>query len=373
MSKRENESSMLTEIREQGALLARGHARWAAAAEEATRDCLDKHLHLVGCGDMFFAASLVAALCDRRGDRRVRAWRSMDLRWGHRLLTEDDLVVCSSVSGRTPRTVEAALLAREAGAQVLGITDDPGSPLAKSLDHLLVLGTAPEEELQNEVYPGYRHIIGQTQSFTAALLVELLLARSMLQEAPDPAPIPGLVARLVTSLEQPVREVVASFFAGGEKVVFLASGPFRATALHGAAKMLEFAIPAGVQCLEEFNHLEAFVLDETSRVVLLAPDAPSAARARELTPGFEELGARSLVVAKQGNFPGRETHHITLPDGDLLQDLLALLIAGQFLAAHGAEIFGRDPDRWLGGYRTDQVQAVSNQAVRASEIWKPGT
>ena len=33
---------------------------------------------------------------------------------------------------------------------------------------------------------------------------------------------------------------------------------------------------------------------------------------------------------------------------------------------------GRDPNTWLGGKRTDQVQSMSKKAIRGSRIWRPG-
>ena len=192
---------MLAEIREQGELLGRVLPRWQAEIDEKRGSFAGKNLHLVGCGDMYFAASQVEALARPLWGLSVRAWRSMDLRWIRRQLGADDLVVCASVSGRTPRTLEAALLARDAGAQVLGITDNPGSPLDDALDETLILGTTPLELLANKSYAGYRHIIAQTQTFTAVLVVELMLAATLQGKGADLAWIPDRVRRLVGVLD----------------------------------------------------------------------------------------------------------------------------------------------------------------------------
>lgn len=367
------ESSMLAEIREQSELLAIGLPRWREEIEQMAGPWSGHRLHLVGCGDMYFAAAQVAALCEEYGGPPVRAHRSMDLRWTHRHLTDRDLVVCASVSGRTPRTVEAALLSHRAGAQVLGVTDNAGSPLDEAIEQTLVLGTATAEELSDETYAGYRHIIAQTQTFSVVLLVELLLARAVTGIDLDLSGVPSRVAALAGTLDQPIRGLAAEFFDGGRQVVVLGSGPFRPTALYGAAKMLEFSVPSVVQCLEEFNHLESFVADATTRIVVLAADAASRARAAELTGAFEVVGARSLVLAPSGEYPGKETRVLDLPHGDLLDSVLSLVIAQQLLAAHGVAAMGRDPHRWLGGHRTEQVQAMSNQAIRGSRIWSPKT
>jgi hypothetical protein len=53
---------MLVEIREQGELLGRVLPRCRAEIEENCPSAAGKDLHLVGCGDMYFAASQVEAL-----------------------------------------------------------------------------------------------------------------------------------------------------------------------------------------------------------------------------------------------------------------------------------------------------------------------
>jgi fructoselysine-6-P-deglycase FrlB-like protein len=362
---------MLVEIREQGELLGRVLPRCRAEIEKHCASAAGKSLHLVGCGDMYFAASQVEALARSLWGLPARAWRSMELRWMCRQLTDGDLVVCASISGRTPRTLEAALLARRAGARVLGITDNPGAPLDDALDEVLILDTTALELLGNKPYAGYRHIIAQTQTFMTVLMVELMLAATLKGTGADFARIPERVRQLVSVLDEPARELAEVFFAGGEQVVVLGSGPHWPTACYGAAKMLEFAVPATAQCLEEFNHLEAFVADRATRIIVLAADDEAESRARELTGEWECLGARSLVLARSGEFPGERTQLLELPSQDLLDAVISQVIALQLLVAWGVSTMGRDPTRWLGGRRGDQIQTMSQRTIRGSRLWKP--
>jgi fructoselysine-6-P-deglycase FrlB-like protein len=361
---------MLAEIREQGELLGRVLPRCQTEIEAKCASTAARGLHLVGCGDMYFAASQVAALAGLLWGLPARAWRSMELRWMYPQLKADDLVVCASVSGCTPRTLEAALLARQAGARVLGITDNPGAPLDDAVEETLILGTTAVELLGNKPYAGYRHIIAQTQTFTVVLAVELMLAATLKGAGADLARITERVRYLVGALDAPTRELAEVFFTGGEQVVVLGSGPHWPTACYGAAKMLEFAVPATAQCLEEFNHLEAFVTDRTTRIIVLAADEEAAFRARELTGRWESLGTRSLVLARGGDFPGERTQLLELPGEDLLDAIIGQVIALQLLVAWGVSAMGRDPTRWLGGRRTEQIQTMSQETIRGSRLWK---
>jgi glucosamine--fructose-6-phosphate aminotransferase (isomerizing) len=369
MTNPSTETTMLREVREQGEVLRRVHRRLAPEIEQLLPRIASKRLHLVGCGDMYFAAAQAAALVESQWAVSVRPWRSMDLRWASRRFNRDDVVVCASVSGRTPRTVEAARLARRHGAIVLGITDNRDSPLHEAVDDVLLLGTTPRELLEDKAYAGYRHIIAQTQSFTATLLAELMLMTAMNGIEMPWGNTPDRVRALVDQLEAPAQTLAPVFFAGGQRVVVLGSGPHRPAAMYGAAKMLEFAIPATAQCIEEFNHLDVFVADGDTRVLLLAADQESGARGAELTGAWESLGICSLVLALDGTFPGAHTQRLQLPARDLLDAVFCQIVALQLLVAHGVAAMGRDPDRWLGGRRTDRIQDMSQHTIRGSQLW----
>lgn len=60
------------------------------------------------------------------------------------VLTCNDTVIAVSASGTTPYTLEAARLARAAGASTIGIANNPGSPLLAQCDHAILLATPPE-------------------------------------------------------------------------------------------------------------------------------------------------------------------------------------------------------------------------------------
>ena len=59
-------------------------------------------------------------------------------------MTAQDTVIAVSASGSTPYTIAAATAARAAGAQVIGIANNPGTELSALSDHSIVLETAPE-------------------------------------------------------------------------------------------------------------------------------------------------------------------------------------------------------------------------------------
>ena len=357
------------EIQEQPAVLSRVLRAARPAIEDFIEPGMPKRLHLVGCGDMFFAAEVVSWFARLHLKLDVRSWRGMDLRWMSSALGLEDLVVCASVSGRTPRVIEAARAARRAGARVLGITDNEGSPFAKEVDRIVLLQTSPPSALSAGPYPGYHHPVGQTKTYTAVLLVELMAAaRAAGDGVLDLEAVPARVAAYLPGLSRHVAAGAPEWLAGRENVLVLGSGPHLGTALYGAAKFLEYAVRAQAQCLEEVNHLEIFLADEHTLAVILAPDDASAGRAEELLEPWENLGVRSLVVGPDGAYPGRRTARVPVEREAPHVAPFVQAAALQLIAYRGAVALGRDPDAWLGGVRTDLLIETSRRTVRGSRI-----
>lgn len=59
-------------------------------------------------------------------------------------LSPRDTVIAVSASGSTPYTLAAASKARAAGATLIGIANNPGTPLLEAADHPIRLATPPE-------------------------------------------------------------------------------------------------------------------------------------------------------------------------------------------------------------------------------------
>nr|WP_174823600.1 N-acetylmuramic acid 6-phosphate etherase [Ruegeria arenilitoris] len=59
-------------------------------------------------------------------------------------LSNADTVIMVSASGTTPYTIEAAKIARTAGATIIGIANNPDTPLLRMADHAILLSTPPE-------------------------------------------------------------------------------------------------------------------------------------------------------------------------------------------------------------------------------------
>lgn len=334
-----------------------------------------RRLFFTGCGDPFFASITAKILLEKATGLMVDAMRSMEMRWRQAVLGKDALVVASSVSGRTPRTIEAALLAKKSGSLVLAVTDNPGSPITHAADQVILTNTSPKECLTVHSYSGYQNLVPQTKTFTAVLLAQLLIGSCLIPEESERRACLSQLRKGPRLMQEFLKNRVQSIARMGKRLsslknfVILGSGPWFGTALYGFAKLLEYAIPSRYQCLEEYNHLEAFIASKSTCIIFLAPENLSSQRALELFSAYPVLGARTVVITNEPKRFGKHPHLVELPSTKGEWDMAFLApVPLQILPLGIAIGKGRDPNQWLGGLRTDTILALSQKTIRGSRI-----
>ncbi len=311
-------------------------ATWAANADQL--DALAAHcaatpfdrVFLVGAGD-----SLAVMLGARRALELALGLpcepvQSLEFAYyqGH-LATDRSLVVALSSSGETTRTIEAALVAQQAGALTVAITNTPSSTLAQEC------GTALVAKATRVGWP--------TQSSTAALALLLRLAvqtgaargRAITGAAAgDLAALPDLMAGVLSACDQPIAEIATAEASGG-MYLFSAGGPTWPAAIVGAAKVKECTPDHAVEIqVEEYHHYNSQKAGEP--LFLFAPTGPTVPRAMDTARDARRFGGRPYTVTTRGEH--RLDEHaetvLYLPDvSETIAPLLYLLPA-QLIGYH---------------------------------------
>ena len=168
-------------------------------------------------------------------------------------------------------------------------------------------------------------------------------------------------------LAAPVVARLAEEWADHEQIQYLGSGPARASAGYGAAKVLEAAgMAARDQDVEEFVHLEYFTADTTIPVVLTAPGGGAdRSRAEELVPLLRALGRPTATVSDRP-LTGA---HLPYPTG--VRELWQPLVHIVPLALLGYELMrlrGEQPGR---GGRAGWADSADGSTTRSSRITVP--
>ena len=269
---------------------------WEQVASQVTPEAV-RGIDLIvlsGSGDLYHAA----LGCERAFTKitGIRTLAIPSMRQG--LYTADtlnsrSLVIQMSFSGKTARAVEAAGLARGSGARIWALTTDAGSSLGKLAERCLVKPDTGGNEAAG--FPitmlmlymtalEIGRVTGKFSTSGARALIETL------RRVPEDM-------RKTIKQSAPTARELAKRFVGVDHVLFLGSGPAFGTATNGSARVLEaVGINASAQDIEEWVHLDRWVGERSSPVVVIVPVGPARDRAREVLDAMRVLGKPSIAV-----------------------------------------------------------------------------
>ncbi|WP_455142545.1 SIS domain-containing protein [Candidatus Hodarchaeum mangrovi] len=291
------------------------------------------------------------------------------------------VIIGLSVSGNTPRVIEAIRYAKKRGAYTIGITDNPKGKLATESDEVIFIHASPPESLETtpyrisgaKDYVGYHHNVAQTKTYLANIAVlSVLMANLTLKK--------NQALRKVFESFSLIKKVLAmksQFISWGkilskcsEKVIFIGSGANSATALFGAYKMFEFTLNGYASDIEEYCHTQYFITNSNSSVIFLAPDQASWERIMEIEPIIsEEIGASSLILANDtiSGETARTNLFLPLPSFEPLSPLV-FTIPIELITYSLARERGFNTNLFRGGHETEKYVAGSFKTIRSSKI-----
>ena len=309
---------------------------------------------LTGCGDSQIAGDLLRAEWQRLSGIPVRALNAMEAaRYETNLprqqFPQDPLVVAISVSGGVARTLEAAEQWRARGTTTVALTGNPRGPLGQATKYVYELDIP---HVAGADGPGVRSFLlvaqalyllavrmGEvrgryTQDEAAALRARWLESVSALESCLPP---------LDSALQQ-----LAVEWQELKRYELLGSGPARAAAAFGAAKLLEASgHPSVHQDVEEWVHLHYFAHDPTDcgTWLLCSSDDPAYRRAQEIEPFLQRLGRPYRVLTDaQGASDFAGILSLPTPPSPLFTALIQCTALALF-AAHLSESCGAEYGR----------------------------
>jgi glucosamine--fructose-6-phosphate aminotransferase (isomerizing) len=285
---------------------------------------------IVARGSSDYAAIFGRYLLEAATGRPVAlAAPSLQTLYGVEPRLEGWLAVGISQSGRTPEIRTVLDSYGRAGARTLAITNDPGSPLARSADWSLALGAGDEAA------------VPATKTFIAQLAALALVA-----EALGPVPWDGADWERVPPAVESVlgdfgaAERAAARLDGAEELVALGRGYLMPVALEAALKLREAArLRAEGWSAADFRHGPVTVVAPDLPVLAVSAAGPAAADVDELG---REVAASGAVVLRLADDPSADLGY----PGDLPEPLRAIpaTVRAQQLALAVARRRGRDPD-----------------------------
>jgi len=255
--------------------------------------------------------------------------------YGTKLRYKNVLVIALSQSGQSPDLVGYCAAARDGGASVLAMTNDPESPLAKISHCHLYLHAGPEKA------------VAATKSYSAELLVSRILVAHWKGESVDFDAI--IEQTKLGLLQMPFIKSVSERFDYSHGLTTMGRGFAYANAHEAALKIQETVkIPVASFSSADYLHGPISSLHSGSRVLFLAPAgvaqtsmATTVERIRDITAHIYWIGsgfARKDTEMYLGGSVGLSETDAVIADSVLLQSFaLSLAISSD-----------KDPDAPIG-------------------------
>lgn len=333
---------------------------WKTASNQASHlaleDRLVRKVVLYGSGDSHHAALALEMIFRTMADRQVQAGSSMyvsrylvpDLRE----TSHETLLVGISSSGEVARTIEALEMGNEIGAQTLAITSNVESALARTADHVL-----PVNLPDFPSGPGLLSYLG-SMLMGYALAARLCDNTSAQRLSEVLETLPMVLERWMPDQLKLGRRFANEVLDG--TCVIIGGGPAYASALFGAAKIIETAGErVWAQELEEWAHLEYFCEPANMTTWILKTDGRCHSREVEVINAAQTISRRLAV----SSWDGAEDWHPLLRES---LSPLALWVAPVAYAAERAIILDEIPFRGFGGGR-DPREGGGASRIRSSQ------
>jgi glucosamine--fructose-6-phosphate aminotransferase (isomerizing) len=281
---------------------------------------------LTGMGGSDHATGPFEALLARRGLAvwRLAAGRLLEM---PDLVTEDSLLIVTSQSGRSGEVVALLQTMPKRPRVIIGVTNDPMSPLAVAADHVLLLHCGDEATVA-------------TKSFANTLAAFHRLA-ALASGASDDAAVAdiraaatGLTA-LASRDTQPIVDLARRSLAGPRpRIALIGAGPEAATALSGALVLKEAAKVAaeGYVC-GAFRHGPLELAGPGLTALFFGTGS---AEDVSLNPLSRELAASGSIVVTVAPAPYAGSESIAIAGSTELERILqGMYVVQQFSVALG--------------------------------------
>ena len=305
------ETFMLKEIHEQPTSLADTLAERAGPDGRVVLEGLGltpdairsiKQVIIVACGTSYHAGLVGKYALERWARVPVEVEVASEFRYRDPVIGPDCLCIAISQSGETADTLAAMRLARQAGAQVLAVTNIVGSQATREAGGVLFtragleIGVAATKTFLTQVmamlllslhFADHRgHLTGaQVREYTEELRHIPALLRDYLED--------GAAVRV---------DQVAGKYASSRFFLCLGRNMGLPVALEGALKLKEISyIPTDAYAAGEMKHGPIALLEEGSPVLVVATDSRVYDKLISNVQEVRARGARVIAVGSEGN------------------------------------------------------------------------
>jgi glucosamine--fructose-6-phosphate aminotransferase (isomerizing) len=307
-----------------------------------------KQVIIVACGTSYHAGLLGKYALEKWARVPVEVEVASEFRYRDPVIGDGCLCISITQSGETADTLAAMRLARQAGAQVLTVTNIVGSQATREADGILFTRAGLEVG------------VAATKTFLTQELAMLLLAlhmgeaRGHLSQAEvrgytdELRAIPALLGDYLEDGAANRVDEVAGRYAASRFFLCLGRNLGLPVALEGALKLKEISyIPTDAYAAGEMKHGPIALLEEGSPVLVVATDSFVYDKLMSNVQEVKARGARVIAVASEGNEGIKEIADDVLyvPKTDEMLSPLLSIVPLQLFAYYVAKHRGEKVDQ----------------------------
>jgi glucosamine--fructose-6-phosphate aminotransferase (isomerizing) len=249
------------------------------------------------------------------------------------LQLEGQLFLAISQSGRSDDLVEAAAMARRAGALTAAFVNADDSPLAAACEFVLPIGAGPELS------------VAATKSFVATLAALLRLVASWADDERLPEAIDRLPDRLAAAAQLDWSAALAGL-ADADSLIAIGRGPTLAIAREAALKLKEIVNRhAEAFSGAEFLHGPVALVEPRYPILMFVPDDAAADGLLRLAADLAGKGAALFIAGPRSDKASGPQRLPTLSPDHPETDAVCLIQSFYAMMVGLAERLGIDPDR----------------------------
>ena len=302
---------------------------------------IDK-IFIVACGTSYHAGYFAKYLWEEELPYNIEVDYSSEFRYRKPKLNQNTLFIAISQSGETADTIAALRLAKERGAKILSLTNNPRSTIARESDFNLFLRS------------GIEIGVAATKTFMAELAFIYLLKEYIKQKLygennidwENLRKIPVYLEKILSQIDL-IKEI-AYKYSQNRNFLYIARGRNFPLILEGALKLKEISYQhaEGVSA-GEMKHGPIALLDENTPVVAIVVRDETY---NKIFSNLEEVKARKapiIAIANEGDSKVKDIANdiIPIPEFDPKFYPFFITVPLQLFAYYVAEKLGREIDQ----------------------------
>ena len=305
-----------------------------------------RHIQIVACGTAMYAGTIGKNLIERFARIPVSVDVASEYHYNNPIVSPGDLVIVISQSGETADTLAALRLAKQKGADTLGVINVIGSSMAREADHVIYTHAGPEIA------------VASTKAFTVQMAVMFLLAlelglknstlqtedcRSLIDQLLDCRNSMEHALELTKTIPSLVSQAIDS-----PSLFYIGRGLDHALALEGSLKLKELSyLHSEAYAAGELKHGPISLITDGMPVITLATQQAVLPKTVSNMKEVKARGAKTLLICRESEAVDIDAYdfRIDLPDAaDEFMPFTAA-IAMQLIAYYKAVQSGCDVDK----------------------------